>query len=582
MPMQTALTVTPTLNSIAIRHGDFLTTTDALSYAAEGEAGFNFFNVFGQLTAVLSYKQLKQRSMQVALYLKRQGYSRHDRFVFIAETSPEFLILFFACQYAGLIPCPVAFNINLGGLVAYTDKLNLLLQSSDARAVIASQEAANAIGQYLDKPLLVSEVMIEQASRLHQPSLAELSPFGPDEPAYIQFSSGSTTQPKGMQIGQQHLHANIYAVLRYGMQLRHEDRSFNWLPFHHNMGLVGFMLASVYGQRSVDCLSAENFVQNPLIWLELMSRYKTAITFAPIFGYQLAMKKFMESQDKPDLDLSSLRIAGIGGDMISPGMLNAFSACFSASGFKYQAFLPSYGLTETTLAISTADTSSEPTIDVLPDDPTHKQIVSCGKALPGFEIKIIDSVSQQRLAERQIGQIWVKGPSIISGYIDGQNQIVFDSEGFMYTGDLGYLYHQQLFISGREKDVIIIRGRNIWAQDIEWSVLQTMPELGVNNVAAIGISEPTVTEPTITVQQQEKLLILIAISAELAYDRQKMTKQVKQIQKTTAQVAGVEAQVVLIGGRLPLTSSGKLARAKAREAYLANQLNVINCSGERI
>lgn len=570
--MTTTLSVTPTINSIPIRHGDFATTTEALAYAAQGEAGFNFFNVFGQLNAVLTYKQLQQQSRQAARYLQQQNFSRYDRLIFIAETTPEFLILFYACQYAGLIPCPIAFNVNLGGIDSYIDKLNLLSKSADAKAVVCSQDISKALKQSINKPLLAIEDILAQAKYLPQPTEQELSPFRADEPAYIQFSSGSTTQPKGVLISQQHLHANIYAVLRFGMKLRAEDRSFNWLPFHHNMGLIGFFLSSVYGQRSVDCLSAENFVQNPLIWLELMSRYKTAITFSPIFGYQLAMKKYVESQDKPSLDLSSLRVVGIGGDIISLETLSTFSACFASSGFHSQAFLPSYGLTETTLAVTTADVDSSFVVDSLDDNASSKQIVSCGKALPGFEIKIVDTDSQQTLPERHIGQIWVKGPSIVSSYIDNQNQLTFDSEGFMYTGDLGYLSQQQLFISGREKDVIIIRGRNIWAQDIEWALLQTIPDINPNNIAAISLND----------EQQEKLAIVLSISKEERTDKIALLQQVQIIQKVVAQVAGIQAEVIFIANSLPLTSSGKLARTKTKENYLANQFTVINYAEENI
>lgn len=569
MPILPEQTVTPTLNSIPIRHGDFLTATDALTYAAQGEAGFNFFNVFGQLTDVLSYKQLQAEAMKVAFYLKQLGFSRNDRFILIAETSPEFLIFFFACQYSGLIPCPVAFSVNLGGMAAYTEKLNKLLRSSQASAVVCKKDIADYISKIThtsEKPLLTFEQFTEQAKQLSsQPSLDELSPFSADEAAYIQFSSGSTQNPKGVQITQYALQANVSVVLHDGMKLREEDRSFNWLPFHHNMGLIGFMFGSVYGQRSVDCLSAENFVQNPLIWLELMSAYKTAITFSPVFGYQLAMKAFIEKEDKPQLELSSLRIAGIGGDMIGAEMLNRFSSCFASSGFNHQAFLPSYGLTETTLAVSTADTEKAPFSDTLTESITQQSIVSCGKPLPGFEVKIIDSVSGKLLPEHHIGQIWVKGPSVITTYIDASDKIVADAENYIYTGDLGYFYQGELFISGREKDVIIIRGRNLWAQDIEWIVLQAQPDIGINNVAAISIP----------FQQQEVLALLISLTADSVLTQQTLSERSKTIQKAINQAIGVQTQIHFIADKLPLTASGKLARVKAKDDYLKRMLNII-------
>ncbi|GKX53891.1 acyl-CoA synthetase [Leminorella grimontii] len=569
--MTAMLTVTPTVNSIPIRHGDFPTATDALAYAAQGEAGFNFFNAAGQLTAVLDYRRLWRESMRAGLYLKQQGFARYDRVALIAETTPDFPILFFACQYAGLIPCPMAFSLNPGGMAAYAEKLSLWLDNADAKAVMCSKNVADALGQHIAKPLLVSERMLAEATLLHQPEASELSPLGAGDPAYVQFSSGSTSRPKGVLLSQRHLEANIHAVLRYGMQLRPEDRSFNWLPFHHNMGLVGFMLASVYGQRSVDCLSAEHFVQNPLVWLELMSKHRTAITFSPAFGYQLAMKKYAESESKPSLDLSSLRVAGIGGDAISAEVLSTFSASFAPSGFKTQAFLPCYGLTETTLAVTASDLDAPTAIDS-PDDDRSKTLVSCGRALPGFEIKITDAEGGKRLPERQVGQIWVKGPSVVTSYIDDRERITFDGEGFMYTGDLGYLSQRLLYISGREKDVIIVRGRNVWAQDVEWAVLQAQPNIGAGNAAAIGLHDGL----------QERLATLVCVSPEVAQDKAALRRIALAIKKALAQATGVTAEVIFIADRLPLTASGKLARAQAKEAYLANQFMIIHYDEETL
>ncbi len=559
------LSMTPTISGMPVRHGDFLTVTDALAYAAQTQAGFNFFNVFGQLTSVLTYNQLQQQAMQVAVHLKHLGLPRNSRLAIIAETSPEFLIVFFACQYAGIVPCPIAFSVNLGGMPTYIAKLTQLLHGAQVAVVVCTEN----IEQYIEKAasiakinLLTIESLLEHAQQNETPSLSELTPFGAEEAAYIQFSSGSTTQPKGVQITQHALHTNVNAVLRYGMKLRAEDRSFNWLPFHHNMGLVGFVFGSVYGQRSVDCLSAENFMQDPMVWLELMSRYHTGITFAPVFGYQLVMKKFMESPNRPNLDLSSIRIAGIGGDMISAEILSSFSECFAASGFKHQAFLPSYGMTETTLAVTTADTESELITNVLKDSHPPKEIVSCGKPLPGFEVKIIDPDTQAVLPERITGQIWVKGPSIITTYIGHEHEILSDADGFIYTGDLGHFIQGQLFISGREKDVIIIRGRNIWSQDVEWLILQACPQIGAGNVAAIGVPADA----------EEILVVLVSLENPHEPGKAVLTRTICQ---TLSQTMGIHAQVFFVAEKLPATPSGKLARTKAKQNYLNNAFTLI-------
>lgn len=564
------LKITPTINSIPIRHGDFSTATEALAYAAQGEAGFNFFNIQGKLTSVLTYRELNERSLKTASYLKTQGFERYNRLALIAETTPEFLVAFFACQYAGLIPCPVAFSYGPGSMHSYIEKLNRMLDRAEAKAIICSKNVANILRPTISRALLVNESLKREVTSINVHKGADdLSPLNAHEPAYIQFSSGSTTQPKGVLIRQSHLKANIHAVLYYGMQLRPEDRSFNWLPFHHNMGLVGFLLASVYGQRSVDCLSAEQFIQNPVIWLELMSKHKTNITFAPSFGYQLAAKKYTEMDNKPHLELSALRIAGIGGDVISAEVLKTFSSAFGTSNFKEQAFLPCYGLTETTLAVTVSDLDSDVITDS-PEENNDKTLISCGRVLPGFEIKIVDVNDKRLLPERQVGQIWIKGPSVISSYIDESEKIPFDNDGFMYSGDLGYLSDGYLYISGREKDVIVIRGRNIWAQDIEWIIAKSFTNIGSNNVVVIGLNR----------ENEEKLAIMVSITQLMGEDKKNLYQQALAIKKTVARETGIDSDIIYITNQIPLTNSGKVARNLTKSEYLSGRLTVIDYNPE--
>lgn len=283
------------------------------------------------------------------------------------------------------------------------------------------------------------------------------------------------------------------------------------------------------------------------------------------------MKAYAESQDKPSLDLSSLRVAGIGGDAISAEMLAMFSACFAPSGFQEKAFLPCYGLTETTLAVTASDLDTPAAVDT-PDDAPEKAIVSCGRVLPGFDIKITEAEGGERLPERMVGQIWVKGPSVVTGYIDDSESIIFDRDDFMYTGDLGYMSQGLLYISGREKDVIIVRGRNLWAQDVEWMLQQAAPQLAAGSVAAIGLNDA----------QQERLAALVSIPSTVAQDLSALRHLVQSMKSAIARATGIDAEIIFIAERLPLTSSGKMARAQAKSAYLANQFTVIHNDEESL
>ena len=565
MEKQTNLIVTPTLNSIPIRHGDFSTMVEALAYAAQGEAGFNFFNVFGELTDVLSYQTLQQKAQQLAVVLKDSGFKKGMLVGMIAETSAAFLVQFFACQYLGVLVAPLATPSSAAEIETYGQKLSVALASAKITTLFCS-ERYQAFIQAPLKQAGIAAVSFEQwqnvSITVEDALFSKLTPFTADEPAYIQFSSGSTTQPKGVLLTQKNIHANLRVVLKEGMQLKHEDRSFSWLPFYHNMGLIGFMLGSVYAQRSVDCLSAEHFVQNPLIWLELMTRLKTNIISSPLFGYQLAMKHYLGTTTKPELDLSSIRVAGIGGDMIASSSLKEFARCFEGSGFSYNVFTPSYGMTETTLAISIADTDKEPFTDILKDSIPPKEVISCGKPLPSFSVKIRDADTKEELPEREVGQIWVSGASVIEQYLNPNTELIKDNNGYIFTGDLGYFYQGHLFISGREKDLIIIRGKNLWAQDIEWLAHQAEPEIGNNRIAAMGIFE----------RDKEKLVILIQVSPEASTDFEQIKKKIRT---AVSHATGVLPEINFTQMPLLLTASGKLARSKTKEAFLNQQIELI-------
>lgn len=555
------LQLTPTKNHQLIHQlGGFDTLSGALDYAAQGETGVNFYNTLGQLTQVVTYQQLQENALKTALQLCELGFQRNDRLAIIADTTPEFLTVFFACQYCGIIPCPLPFSVYLGGKDAYVRKLKNMVAVADVKGIISPENivtCAIAAVHSDSTQVLTFEELVADRERVSLTQTAVLMlqkrALQKSEPAYIQFSSGSTAEPKGILVSQNAIRENIMAILRYGMQLRANDRAFSWLPFYHDMGLVGFILTALSGQCSVDYLSPSAFVRRPSLWLELMSRNHSTITYAPSFGYQLALQRL---QTTATLNLSALRIAGVGGDMIRSHILHDVTARLKTYGFVDSAFMPSYGMAEATLAISMADVDAVPLIDTIELMGVPKHVVSCGRPLPGYSLKIVAlHKDSESLPERHIGEICIKGPSVIHQYLGAIQNSVLDHDGFIRTGDLGYLFQQQLFITGRVKDLILIRGRNIWAQDVEWVVEQGISTLRTGDIAAISVED----------KQAETLVVIIQCRFQ---DKTLQDELIKTAHRLVSESIGVEAKIILVAaGSLPFTSSGKLSRATVKEMY---------------
>jgi fatty-acyl-CoA synthase len=398
----------------------------------------------------------------------------------------------------------------------------------------------------------------------------ELRPFGPDDVAYIQYSSGSTSSPKGVLISQRAIVANTSGILRHGLNARPDDRAFSWLPLYHDMGLVGFCLAPMMGQVSVDYLPTSAFARRPALWLKLMSENKSTACYSPSFGYDLAGRRI--NGEASTLDLSNWRVAGIGGDMVRADVLAHFARTLKVAGFDERAFLPSYGMAETTLGVTFASTTDPIRVDTIdrnvykttqearPAEPGKdaRSFVVCGKPLPGHVVEI-RSADGTVLGERRIGRIFVKGPSVMTGYFQDQaaTDAVLSADGFLDTGDMGYWLDGELVITGRVKDLILHNGRNIWPQDIEWAAEQIEP-LKSGDVAAFAVEGE---------DGDDEVVVLVQCRVQ---DKQDMDMLRQKVAAVVHQTAGVECTIVLVPPKsLPFTSSGKLSRAGARQNYLA-------------
>lgn len=555
------------------RLGGFQTIADGLDYAAKGVTGFNFYGGRGALAEVLPFADLRRRALSTARKLLSLGLKRGDRVAVVAETGGDFMAVFFGCQYAGLVPCPVPYSMYIGGRDAYIERVAGMFRAADVSAVITSEDVKEHIRE--GAALANVSVVFSHAELNACPeSLTRLEGFGPDDVAYIQYSSGSTSSPKGVLIMQRSIMANADGILRNGLKVREGDRAFSWLPLYHDMGLVGFCLAPMLGQVTVDYLPTTAFARRPSLWLKLMSENRSTVSYSPTFGYELACRRV--NGEAITLDLSQWRAAGIGGDMVRAEVLQDFAKTLSLAGFNPRAFVPSYGMAESTLAISFSDVDSPIKIDTIDISAlkTRKRaipakvgtertrsFVICGAALPEHVIEVRGD-NGGVLDERDVGRIYVKGPSIMAGYYKAEEATAqaLGSDGFLDTGDMGYLLNGEIVITGRAKDLILHNGRNIWPQDIEWAA-ETIAPLKSGDVAAFAVEGS---------DGDDEVVVLVECKLSDPLQQEELRKSVHM---KVMQAAGVDCTIILAPPRsLPFTSSGKLSRAGARDRYLAGEI----------
>ncbi len=565
----------PTRNSkLALRRADFRSVPEMLDYAAGGDTGITFYNVRGEILSVLPWRDIRARAEIVARRLIGAGFAPGERILITADTWPGFFDTFFGTQYAGLLPVPVSIPVGIGGKDAYLDQLRRQLAASGAVAALGVDDLGGFLADAarelpavrLHGGMAVLEALPEKP--------VDLRPLSADDLCYIQFSSGSTRHPHGVQITQRALMANLVGITGpAGLDVVAGDRAVSWLPLYHDMGLIGFLMAPLSSQLSIDYLTPRDFARRPVQWLNIISRNRGTIAYSPSFGYDLAARR-AASQVPADLDLSSWRHAGIGGDMIRPDVLDRFSETFENAGFDRRAFIPSYGMAEVCLAITFSPHGTGARVDAIdraaladgraqpagdPSD-SHRArcFVLCGRVLPGHHLEVRGEDGKV-LGDRDVGRIFVKGPSVMPGYFgeaDATREVLSD-DGWLDTGDLGYTLAGEVVVTGRAKDLIIVNGRNVWPQDIEWAIEARRV---VKNGDSAAFSVETADGERVVVA------VLARVSSEEA--RQALARDVAG---AVREAVAVDCDVVLVPPAvgLPTTSSGKLSRARTKANYLA-------------
>ena len=565
------LVPTPNHDELPRRLSDFATFGEALDYAAQGKRGLNFHDPRGNLVRPYPFSELRDEALIAARRLIAHGVKKNDRIALVAETGPEFAALFCGCIYAGAWPVPLPLPTSFGGKDSYIDQLVVQLQSSDPKVLFYPAEIAEMAGAAAARQGCEG-IDWETFAQAAAPEVA-LAAAQTGDICYLQYSSGSTRFPHGVAVTHASLLNNL-AGHGEGMEVGGEDRCISWLPWYHDMGLVGCFLSPIANQVSADYLKTEDFARRPLAWLDMISRNPgTTLSYSPTFGYDICARRISSQSNVADrFDLSRWRVAGNGADMIRPDVMQGFVNAFAGAGFKASAFLPSYGLAEATLAVTIMPPGEGIRVELVEEErlsgsprdlsrpARYRAIVNCGKAVKDMVLEVRGEKGAA-LPDHHIGKVWCKGPSVMHSYFrDPASTADCLVDGWLDTGDMGYLVDGYLFIVGRAKDMIIINGKNHWPQDIEWAVEQ-LPGFHQGDIAAFSVE---------TESGEEVPAVLVHCRVSDPAERIKLHNEIRDKVRS---ITGMNCVIELVPPRtLPRTSSGKLSRAKAKKLYLSGEI----------
>jgi acyl-CoA synthetase (AMP-forming)/AMP-acid ligase II len=542
-----------------------------------------------------TFAELDAGARAVASALRERGVRPGDRALLLYPPGLEFIPAFFGCLYSGVIAVP-AYPPQPSQASRTLPRLLSIVADADVAIVLANSNVADAAARMMGEapglgsiPWLATDTISDdRADEWREVVIAS------DDLAFLQYTSGSTASPRGVMVS----HANLLHNLAYASHAADRDRStrsVSWLPVIHDMGLIEGVLGPVFGGYAAYLMAPASFLHRPIRWLRAITRYRASTSGGPNFAYDLCVRKITEAQ-RAELDLSSWRAAYNGAEPIRAETLEAFHARFKDVGFRWRSFYPVYGLAESTLLVSTGDRDYEPVIrDVSSDALTRghlkvarprgsatRPLVSSGPVSFGTRVVVVDPSTRQQCSDGRVGEIWVESPSVAGGYWrrDGESRETFHAHlaggdgPFLRTGDLGALHDGELFVTGRLKDVLIVRGFKHYPQDLEHTAERQHAAIRPGCSAAFSIDGDDGEAVAIALEVDRRQAPQLDDPAERdAF----LASLIDRVRAAVVDHHGIvlSAVSVLSHGAMPKTSSGKLRRRACRDAFCDGSLDEI-------
>jgi fatty-acyl-CoA synthase len=515
--------------------------------------------------------EVRERALAVCGGLRALGIAPGDRVALIFPTGIEFFEGFFGALLAGAVPVPLYPPVRLGRMGEYLHRTARMLERSGSRLVLADSRVRRILGEAIAqaRPALGCLTIGDLPGAAVEPVAVDPADLG-----LVQFSSGTTVDPKPVALSHRAIAAQVEILNGFWRdtdELRHSCVS--WLPLYHDMGLIGCVFPALARDATLTLLGPELFVARPGLWLRALSRYRATISPAPNFAYSLCVTRVSDAEME-GMDLSAWSTALNGAESVAPSVLRAFCDRFARWGFRPEAMTPVYGLSEAALAVTFSDLqgpfrSGRFDRDALSrdrvarEDPDGREIVSVGRPIPGFELRIVDE-SGSDLPAGSVGKVWIQGPSLMDGYLGDPDATARSlRDGWLDTGDLGFLKAGELYLTGRAKDVVILRGRNYAPEEIERSVE------GVS-----GVRAGCVVAASWLPEEASGEVLGLFVEASRAATPAERAALPEACREAVLGATGLSPDrvVVLAPGTLPRTSSGKLRRGEALRLHLAGEL----------
>ena len=562
----------------------FASLVDLLRRRAAGqpnERAYVFLSDKGNEEAALSFGELEQRASRVAARLIREG-QPGDRALLLFPPGLDFIIAYFGCLLAGVIPVPMMLPRRNSSL----DSSASIVADCTPRFVMTNTHlriARTDVIERFSRPQM-QWLMVDEAGEEPNDQERALPVLGPDDIAFLQYTSGSTSDPKGVMVTHGNLIENL-EMIRLTLGNTRRSTYVSWVPLYHDMGLILNVLQSLYVGSLCVLLAPVTFVQRPLTWLRAIHDYRAEVAGAPNFAFDLCVQRFRADQVK-GFDLSGWKLAFNAAEPVRADTIERFEAIFGAYGFDPRAMYPLYGMAEATLLISSGQRGGGPVIRTISLDAFRRneiatpagmddehRVVGCGRNIIGQRIAIVDPQTRRQLGSDRLGEVWVAGPHVCKGYwrnpdatrstfqarIEGDE----DNESWLRTGDLGFMDENgELFITGRSKDMIIVRGMNYYPQDIENTVYDSHPALRRHCGAAFSVLTDKNEEKIILVQEVER-------THWRGLDIEDIVACIREAVANEHEIA-LDAIVLIRPGAIPKTTSGKIQRSLARQMWLQN------------